>query len=151
MSNSGGTIYISGAFFNGGGTLNGSGGVGQLVLSGGTVEGGTATPAGLGFSDWGSTLSGVTYDGTLDLSGASAYVQLASGTVVNNAAGTGAGTINDTGDGSSLIFFDNTQTFNNATINLGSMSGGDSLLSDFRRGDRPDPGAAGHHRQSGDG
>jgi hypothetical protein len=134
VSNSGGTIYISGAFFNGGGTLNGSGGVGQLVLSGGTVEGGTATPAGLGFSDWGGTLSGLTYDGTLDLSGASAYVQLASGTVVNNAAGTGAGTINDTGDGSSLIFFDNTQTFNNATINLGSMSGGDSLLSDFGAG-----------------
>ena len=41
---------------------------------------------------------------------------------MNNAAGTGAGTINDTGDDSSL-YFDNTQTFNNATINLGSTSG----------------------------
>jgi hypothetical protein len=40
---------------------------------------------------------------------------------VNNAAGTGAGTIDDTGDGSGLNF-NNTQTFNNATINLGNTS-----------------------------
>ena len=86
------------------------------------VQGGTVTPSGLGFSSSGGTLSGVTYDGTLDLSEPGASVSLASGTVVNNAAGTGAGTINDTGDDSTL-FFDNTQTFNNATINLGSTSG----------------------------
>ena len=42
---------------------------------------------------------------------------------MNNAAGTGAGTINDTGMYSTL-YFDNTQTFNNATINLGNASGG---------------------------
>ena len=58
-------------------------------------------------------------DGTLDLSGEET-VHFASGTVVNNAAGTGAGTINDTGDDSTL-YFDNTQTFNNATINLGNV------------------------------
>ena len=64
----------------------------------------------------------MTYDGTLNLSGSSDYVSLANGTVVNNAAGTGAGTINDTGAGSE-VYFDNTQTFNNATINLGSHDG----------------------------
>ena len=63
----------------------------------------------------------MTYDGTLDLSESGASVGLANGTMVNNAAGTGAGTINDTGYGSTL-YFDNTQTFNNATINLGSTS-----------------------------
>ena len=42
--------------------------------------------------------------------------------MVNNAADTGAGTINDTGLGS-YLYFDNTQTFNNATINLGNASG----------------------------
>ena len=68
MSNSGGTIYIEGTLNNAGGTLNGSSGLGQAVLDGGTVQGGTATPSGLGFSSSGGTLSGVTYDGTLDLS-----------------------------------------------------------------------------------
>ena len=43
------------------------------------------------------------------------YLNLADGTVVNNAAGNGAGTINDN---CSTLAFDNTQTFNNATINL---------------------------------
>ena len=46
-------------------------------------------------------------------------VHLADGTVVNNAAGNGAGTINDN---CGTLIFDNTQTFNNATINLGNAS-----------------------------
>jgi hypothetical protein len=120
VTNSGGTVYIKGTLDNAGGTLNGTSGLGQAVLDGGTVQGGTVTPSGLGFSGSGDTLSGVTYDGTLDLSGAS--VNLASGTVVNDAAGNAAGTINDTGGGGDLEF-DNTQTFNNATINLGATSG----------------------------
>ena len=70
----------------------------------------------------GGTLSGVTYDGTLDLSESGASVNLASGTVVKNAAGTGPGTINVTGEYADLDF-DNTQTFNNATINLGNTIG----------------------------
>ena len=119
VTNSGGTVYIQGTLGNTGGTLNGSSSLGQAVLYGGTVHGGMATPAGLVLSTSGGTLSGVTYDGTLDLSGTRASVNLASGTVVNNAAGAGAGTINDTGFESEL-FFDNTQTFNNATINLGN-------------------------------
>ena len=91
------------------------------MLYAGTIEGGTVTPSGLVLSSSG-TLSGVIYDGTLDLSGEETSVHFASGTVVNNAAGTGAGTINDTGEYSNL-YFDNMQTFNNATINLGSTSG----------------------------
>jgi hypothetical protein len=121
FTDSGGTVYIEGTFNLAGGTLNASSGLGQAALDGGTVEGGTVTPAGLVFSSSGGTLSGVTYDGTLNLSGSGATVSLADGTVTNNAAGTGAGTINDTGYGS-ILYFDNTQTFNNATINLGSTS-----------------------------
>ena len=120
VSNSGGTVSIQGTLDNTGGTLNGSNVLGQPVLIGGTVQGGTVTPSGLSFSGYGGTLSGVTYDGTLDLSGAS--VHLARGTVVNTAAGKAGGTI-DIGE-RSKPFFDNTQTFNNATINLGSTSPG---------------------------
>ena len=113
VTNSGGAIYIEGTLDNAGSTLNGSSGLGQAVLYGGTVQGGTATPSGLILSGYGGTLSGVTYDGTLDLS--NACVHLADGTVVNNAEGDGAGTINDN---CGTLIFDNTQTFNNATINL---------------------------------
>jgi hypothetical protein len=128
LTNSGGRVYIEGTFDNTGGTLDGTTALGQAVLYGGTIEGGTVTPSGLVLSSNG-TLSGVTYDGTLDLSGEETSVHLASGTAVNNAAGTGAGTINDTGAYSTL-YFDNTQTFNNATINLGSTSG-ESLLEEY--------------------
>jgi hypothetical protein len=109
---------------------------GTFVLgSRGTLSGGTTQLAGGTFACDGGTLSGVTYDGTLDLSETDASVYLASGTVVNNAAGTGAGTINDTGDGS-VLSFDNTQTFNNATINLGyTASGSPSYLADFDAND----------------
>jgi hypothetical protein len=127
IANSGGTVYIHGTLDNTAGTLNGTTGLGQAVLHGGTVEGGTVTPAGLLLSTSGGTLSGVTYDGALDLSGSNVWVQIANGTVVNNAAGTGAGTINDTGEYSAL-YFDNAQTFNNATINLGAASGYESYL-----------------------
>jgi hypothetical protein len=74
-------------------------------------------------------LKGVTFDGTLDLSESDASVSIAKGTTVNNAAGTGAGTINDTGQ-YSCIYFENTQTFNNATINLGATAGYNYLNED---------------------
>ena len=47
MTNSGGTVYIEGTLDNAGSTLNGSSGLGQAVLYGGTVQGGAATPSGL--------------------------------------------------------------------------------------------------------
>jgi hypothetical protein len=128
VTNSGGTVYIQGTLDNTGGTLNRSSGLGQAVLSGGSIQGGTVTSAGLAFSSSGGTLSGVTFDGPLSLTaGYNDYVYLASGTTVVGSSGSGPGTINDTGEASQL-FFDNTQTFNNATINLGSTSGNSSYL-----------------------
>ena len=100
------------------GTFNLS--AGTFILGpGGTLAGGTTKVAGGTFACEGGTLRGVTFDGTLDLSGRGAKVYIDNGTVVNNAAGTGPGTINDTGSGS-FLNFDGTQTFNNATINLGT-------------------------------
>jgi fibronectin-binding autotransporter adhesin len=119
---SGGALNVdSGGQLNLRGTLSQTGGT--LTLQGGTIKSTAGTVA---FTSSGGTLSGVTYDGTLNLSGFEVSVQLASGTVVNNAAGTSAGTINDTGEDSGLTFA-NTQTFDNATINLGSTVGGQDI------------------------
>ena len=114
----GGSLTLTGTFTLSAGTFN--------LGSNGTLSGGTTKLTGGTFVCDGGTLSGVTFDGTLDLSDSFATIYLARGTVVNNAAGTGAGTINVTG-GSSSLNFDNTQTFNNATINLGAGQGGSSL------------------------
>ena len=123
---SGGALVInSGGQLDLNGTLSQTGGT--LTLQGGTISGGTIKSTAGTLTLSGGTLSGVTYDGTLDLSGANTNVDIANGTVVNNAAGTGAGTINDTGQ-SSFLFFDNTQTLNNATINLGNATGYSSFL-----------------------
>ena len=114
-----GSLTLTGTFTLSAGTF--------ILGSGGTLSGGTTKLTGGTFVCAGGTLSGVTYDGTLDLSEYGASVHLASGTVVNNANGTAGGTINDTGEYGSL-HFDNTQTFNNATINLGNTSGYTSFL-----------------------
>ena len=104
---------------------------GTFILDdGGTLSGGATELEGGTFACDGGTLSGVTFDGALDLSETDDLVYLASGTVVNGAAGAGAGTINDTGD-DSYLYFDNTQTFNNATINLGAASEGLSFLKEY--------------------
>ena len=102
---------------------------GTFLLDGGELSGGTLKLEGgtIDFSNNNGTLSGVTFDGTLDLSAEETYVSLANGTKVNDAAGTGPGTIDDTGYGS-IVYFDNTQTFNNATINLGSTTGNYGIL-----------------------
>jgi hypothetical protein len=96
---------------------------GTFILGpGGKLAGGTTKVAGGTFACDGGTLRGVTFDGALDLSGTGARVYIDNGTVVNNAAGTGPGTINDTGSGS-FLNSNGTQTFNNATINLGAALG----------------------------
>jgi hypothetical protein len=122
ITNSGGTVYLAGTLNNAGNTLNGSA-FGALTLSGGFINGGTVTSAGVSFTQPGAELSGVTFDGPLNLTGSGAYVQLASGTTVVGSSGSGPGTINDTGSGS-YLYFDNTQTVSNDTINLGNTSGG---------------------------
>src|SRR5580658_10888259 len=105
-----GSLTLGGTFTLSAGTF--------ILGQGGTLSGGTTNLTGGTFACDGGMLKGVTFDGTLDLSESDASVSIAKGTTVNNAAGTGAGTINDTGQ-YSCIYFENTQTFNNATINLG--------------------------------
>ncbi len=136
ITNSGGTVYIAyrGTWNNSGQTLNGS--PLALTLSGGRIDGGTVTSAGVAFSNGGGTLSGVTYDGPLNLSVYDVSVDLANRTTVVGSSGSGPGTINDTGDGSTLGF-DNTQTFANATINLGNSSY-ESYLYEFDTADAGD-------------
>jgi hypothetical protein len=122
---SGGALTVSGQL-NLNGTLSQTGGT--LTLEGGTISGGTidSTAGNFAFTSSGGTLSGVTFDGPLNLTGQSASVYLASGTTVVGSSGSGPGTINDTGYLASL-YFDNTQTFSNATINLGATSDGSYL------------------------
>ena len=112
--NNGGTLTLSGPLTVAAGTLQ--------LNSGGTISGGTLSSTGGNFEWAGGTLSGVTYDGTLNLSPNNFDVYIANGLTANNLAGTGPGTINLTGY-SDTIYFEGNQTFNNATINLGSNSG----------------------------
>ena len=129
ITNSGGTVYLSGSLNNSGQTMNGSA-IG-LALYGGTISGGTLS--GVAFTHSGGTLSGVTFDGPLNLTATGVFVEFANGTTVVGSSGSGPGTINATGENSELLF-DNTQTFSNATINLGNSSGYDSLYENDKVG-----------------
>jgi len=128
ISNSGGAVDIVGIYNNAGKTLNGSGSPGQLELYGGTISGGTVTSAGVAFSYYGGTLTGVTFDGPLYLEQNNVY--LANGTTVVGSSGSGPGTINVMGADASLNF-DNTETISNTTINLGYASGSLSYLYEY--------------------
>ncbi len=121
VTNSGGTVYIEGTFDNTGHSLDGSGFFGQAVLNGGTIHGGTITPAGLAFSSNSGTFDGVTYKGTLALTATDSSLHIKNGLTALNAAGNGRGSINVIG----RLYFDDTQTINNATINVG---GGGSII-----------------------
>ena len=119
------TVTIDGTLTNTGSTLTvGLGAaLGKVVLaSGGTIVGGTIVDQGSGVLFQSGTLSGVTYDGTMDLSPNNSTVYIANGLTANNQAGAAPGTINLTGVSDS-IYFEGNQTFNNATINLGSTLG----------------------------
>ena len=76
------------------GTLTQTGGT--LTLQGGTISGGTINSTGgtLAFTDYGGTLSGVTFDGPLTVTGYLSSVNLANGTTVVGSSGSGPGTIN---------------------------------------------------------
>jgi hypothetical protein len=121
---SGGASVLDNGQLNLKGTLSQTGGTLTLdgTISGGTID---STAGTLAFD--GGTLSGVAFDGPLNLTASGASVQLANGTTVVGSSGSGPGTINDTGS-FSILLFDNTQTFGNATINLGTTSGGYSLI-----------------------
>ena len=125
FANQGDTITIDGTLTNTGATLTvGSGSaLGTVVLaSAGTIVGGTIVDQGSGIEFQGGTLSGVTYDGTLNLSANSSSVYVATSLTATGVNGTGAGTVNLTGT-SDDIYFEGNQTFDNATINLGSATG----------------------------
>ena len=115
-----------------GGTLNNSGavlaidpgsGLDTMIVTG-AITGGTIT----GDSSnvlWEGVLDGVTYDGTLDISRSegSGVLITDKGLIVNGANGTGPGVV-DVLDEQALSF-EGTQTFDNATINIG---GGSAIL-----------------------
>ncbi len=127
LTRSGGTVNIVGTLDNTGATLAvGTGtALGALGLQG-TILNGRITNAGGGLVFAGGTLDGVTYQGTLDLSPASSYLAIRDGLTVTGAGGTGAGTINLTGANAELDFY-NTQSLDNATINIGNNGSYDYL------------------------
>src|SRR6185295_550197 len=106
-----------------------------LTSAGALMAGGTITNAivtttggtGLRFSS--GTLDGVTLRGTLDLSANSSNVRIFNGLTLQTETGLSPGVANVTGSSSDLVF-QGTQTFNNATINLGSASTAGNLGND---------------------
>ena len=126
-----GALYLSGGALNvnyngtfnlGGGTLSQTGGDSRRWPVG-TIASGTinSTAGTLAFTNYGGTLSGVTFDGPLSLASTEQVVHLANGTTVVGSGGSGPGTIAVTGSNSQL-YFDNSQTVGNTTITLGNSS-----------------------------
>ena len=128
---SGATLTISGQNTVSAGTISG----GTLATAGATTLGSGATLSGLTWQGAGTlvatggTLSGVTYDGTLGV-GITAgsdnqSLFVTGGLTLKNAAGTGPGTANlGSANSYGALVFENSQTLDNATINLVSSRGG---------------------------
>ena len=97
-----------------------------LVLSGATIKGGIIDDAG-GLMRFNSgTLDGVEYHGTLDVrdeSGNYGNLTIRNGLQLFAADGVSPGSLTSSGTYYSQIFFAGTQTFDNATITLGNVSG----------------------------
>jgi hypothetical protein len=94
-------------------TLGGSG------LASGVITGGVIANAGSGMVFNEGTLDGVTFEGPLNLDSGMAHVFITSkGLIVEGAGGAGKGVVNITSSFGEISFH-NTQTFTNATINLG--------------------------------
>ena len=122
----GGTVNLFGSLNNTGATLRVGPGGGPLKLNlenGGSILGGVIKDAGSGIVFSGLSLNGVTYDGVLNLKPQSSSVTILNGLTATGLNGTGPGTLSLTGVGDD-ISFQGTQTFDNATINLGSSAGG---------------------------
>ena len=88
-------------------------GYGRHAISNGTI----IAASGIGVTGAGGTLDGVTYQGILDLSPAVSSVYVRDGFNV----GAGGATINLTGNYGEL-YASNTETLDNATINIGSSN-----------------------------
>ncbi len=116
---------------------------GTYRFVGGTLEGGTvqeATGTSLAFANATNTLDGVTVKGTVnvaDVGGGTGGLEVGpNGLIVLTQAGASPGVVNvgtTTASTSSRLGFLGTQTFDNATVNLGSASS------------RGQPGHRGHH------
>ena len=125
--NNGGSIDITGTLNNTGKTLDGSGGLGPVILDGGTVMGGIVKPTGVHFAgNVGTfisvgTLDDVTFDGPLNLTGQNENVELTGGSTIVGSSGTGPGVVNLTGAFSQLQFV-GTETVANLTVNVGGLS-----------------------------
>ena len=129
FNQSGNTLEINGTLDNSAGILNVGTGATYAQLSlfaGGTIKGGTINDAGGGLVFAGGTLDNVTYDGTINLTQGNVTAYFSNGLKVAGVNGTGSGVIDLAGYNDSLLFND-TQTFDNATVNLGGANGGDTL------------------------
>ena len=141
----GAALYLQGVWTNAGGKIAASGGgavflegafqvsaLGDIVNAGGsvtlqgTIDGGTLVGAAFDMNFFDATLQGVTYLGALDLTPAYSSLTVQDGLTAKDASGTGPGTVN-LGD-HSAITFDDTQTFDNATINLDGLAAEVALL-----------------------
>jgi hypothetical protein len=132
IARSGGTINITGKLDNTGATLAFGAGttLGAVNLSG-TIKNGTIQSTANGFTGsanfGGGTLDGVTYQGTLDMTATQGSLTIINGIALSGAGGVGAATINITGVGASITGKGN-ETFDNATINLGTSGNGTAVL-----------------------
>ncbi|MDA9391227.1 hypothetical protein WN73_11105, partial [Bradyrhizobium sp. CCBAU 45394] len=87
------------------------------LTSSGTIKNGTVVDTGSGLVAANGTLDGVTYQGALDMSAASSVLYLKDGFT----GGSGGATINLTGT-SSTLYSQDTETLDNATLNIGNDS-----------------------------
>ncbi|MCB8875991.1 Hint domain-containing protein [Acidisoma silvae] len=122
----GGTIEVDGLLNAEGETLNIAANTDfSTVLNYGTIENAVLKLNG-GTFNAGGWLHGDTIEGNLDLVN-SAQLFIQGGLTATGLDGTGDGTITIDGSDSNLIFNDATDTFDNATITIGSAGGLDSL------------------------
>ncbi len=118
-----GTLSLEFAGISVGGTTT----LGQL-RDNGLIANGLIADAGGGMVFYGGpgSLQNVTYQGLLNLAPAASDLTVLDGLTLTGASGTGPGTANVLGAGS-RIAFQGSQTFDNATLNIGSNTKADVL------------------------
>ena len=136
----GGNLNLTGTLNNTASTLTFSAATGSMQLRGGTVTGGTVQQNGangLQFTNSGGILDGVTFRGTMNLGDAvntSGRVRISNnGLTLLTEAGAAPGVMNvgvATGATAAVVGFTGTQSFNNATINLGTATQGGAISLD---------------------
>ncbi len=123
------SVIMNGVLNNAGSTLTLGAGTALATLTlAGTINGGLIKDNGSGGQFAGGTLNGVTYYGTMDMSGTTfqPYLTIGGGLTLEGVGGVGPGLIQLTGSAASLMFA-GTQTFDNATINIGATGSTDVI------------------------